>query len=205
VSIFLAGEIHNEVFYNNTLYLTGSGYTAAAVATHDTLLSTSSVTFYNNIFSTTQGAPLIDALPGTTDGLVFLGNDYYPNGAQFVIDWDGTPYIDSDITRWQQAAQEEIVNGSNVARTDNPQFLQPGQGHNIDNPNDPSYINNLATLLDPYYGSAAPLASAIDVSSRVLWDPYSMGLKPPADFSGAPLYWHTLADPETEGAYEFPH
>jgi hypothetical protein len=142
-----------------------------------------------------------------TNGLRFLGNDYYTNGGPFEVVWGGTPY--QCLADWRAGTnnyQETLHDGTPVGMVEDPQLADTGSGYQIDNPGDPSYIDMLGSLLAPYYESHAPVAG-IDLPKLQLvpaWDPYQMNLGLPTDFYGQTTFtWGGTDDPHAVGAYQF--
>src|SRR5262249_48070543 len=157
-------DVSNAEIYNNTIYVTAaSGGTPAAIRISG--LSGSSIHIRNNIFVTTGGVP-IAAYDGGGSGLLFQGNDYWPSGSIFKIQWKSTAY--SSLSAWRTASSQEKLNGTNVGYQVNPLLVSAGGGKTIGN------ADLLYTLTAYQLQSTSSLRHVgLDLTTFGLkWDPY---------------------------------
>ena len=126
-AIFTYGSIGTTDIYNNTVYLTPAG-SAAAVRVGT---PTSRLRIRNNIFQTTGGASLVEAV--SNSGVTFEGNAYWSSGSTFKIRTSGVTY--SSLSSWQSATVHEQLNGLRVGLQVDPGFQSPGAGTTFNSPN----------------------------------------------------------------------
>jgi hypothetical protein len=132
------GPMKGAYIYNNTIFTSPQAANSGVCAVNFQLWSSAftNVDFYNNIFYTTGGVPLIITPPGYT--AKFAGNIYWSSGSTFSIKYSGTNY--SSLNAWRSATGNEIVNGNNTGFNTDPQLINPGLGGTI------GFGNSLNTL-----------------------------------------------------------
>jgi len=123
-----------NVIYNNTIYVSKapSGTTSAINYMDDF----PNVSWYNNIFYTTNGVYLVTS-SGTSTNTTFQGNDYFTSGEMFAIRFNGTNY--GSLVKWREAGYETL-NSTAVGSNVNPQLLDAGRGGTF---NDATLLTNL--------------------------------------------------------------
>jgi hypothetical protein len=118
-----ASGIRDVQVYNNTIFVSapGSG-TARAVYLQNTV---SNVHFRNNLFITTGGVRLVEAV-NNQPGVLFQGNNYWSSGGAFSIRWTGTTY--ASLNAWRSATGLEMVGIAQVGLSIDPQVVNAGGG-----------------------------------------------------------------------------
>jgi len=157
--------------YNNTIYLspqTGNS-NASAVYFQNWATDIRNVAFYNNIFVTTGGVPLINIPAGYS--AFFAGNIYWPSGGSFSIRYQDVNY--SSLDSWRSATGNEKVNGGNKGFSKDPSLMNAGSGGTV------GFGNSLASLsaykvrstASPAYNAGLNLSSlySINVGTTDFW------------------------------------
>ena len=153
------GTMSKAYVYNNTIFTSPQAANSAVCAVNFQLWSSAftNVDFYNNIFYTTGGVPLIITPPGYT--AKFAGNIYWSSGSTFSIKYSGANY--SSLSAWRSATGNEIVNGNNTGFSTDPLLTNPGLGGTI------GFGNSLNTL-NAYKiqsGQSSASNTALDLNS----------------------------------------
>lgn len=182
-AIYLFGSINNSEIYNNTIYLSPPT-SGSPVALDIDQEATTDVHIRNNIFQVTDDLRLIDVAVGQ-NGLLFQGNDYFSNGANFQIDWYGKTY--RSLANWRSLTNQEQIGSKNVGLSVDPKLQAPGNGDNLNNAKLLDTLNgyrlqshsplieaglNLQQLfgIDPgsqdYYGNNLPQLAAFDIGAH---------------------------------------
>lgn len=172
----------NEEIYNNTIYMTpGKGDQTAALLTW---FSGSNVHFRNNLIVTTGGEPLVN-VQSAGSGLLFQGNDYWPSGGAFSINYNGTNY--GSLSAWRKATGQEMNGASPTGKSVDPRLNNAGGGGTIGNadllntlsayqlqPGSPMINTGLNLLslfgVNPgsvdYYGFSIPQGAGYDIGAH---------------------------------------
>jgi len=118
-----ASGIRDLQVYNNSIFISPpvSG-TARAILLQTTV---SNVFFRNNLFITTGGARLIEAI-NNQPGVLFQGNNYWSSGGAFSIRWTGTTY--ASLNAWRTGTGLEMVGTNQAGLSVDPQLVNPGGG-----------------------------------------------------------------------------
>ncbi len=168
--------------FNNTVYVStqAANTNESAVYFSNWVMGIDGVAFYNNIFYSTGGVPLVNIPMGYS--AFFAGNIYWTSGSSLSILYQGNQY--SSLASWQTATGNEIVGGSPAGYTSDPMLTNPGAGGTIG-------FGNSLTSLDAYKinnSNSSANATALDLSSL-----YSIntGTK---DFWGTPIPGGTAND-----------
>jgi hypothetical protein len=163
-------------------------FTSAAATDPPSVLALTTATsrfrFFNNLFVTSGGVPLVEAAAGQS-GALFAGNDYWSSGATFVIDWEGTTH--SSLEAWASASGQENLEGEMVGLSVDPRLGAPGRGGTV---GDPRELESLAAYelqvgspvvdagldlrasfgVDPgsvdFYGTSLPQGPALDIGAH---------------------------------------
>jgi hypothetical protein len=165
--------MNNAYIYNNTIYtstqLKNAGVTAAYMKNWNTGIN--NVFFYNNIFFTTPGVPLINIPTGYS--AFFAGNIYWSSGSAFSVYYQGTHYTTLDS--WRTTGNEK-VGGLKTGFYGDPMLAHTGEGGTIG-------FGNSLNSLDAYKinNASSPATSA---AQNLLPDGIDVGL---VDFWGTLL------------------
>ena len=174
--------IDNVDVYNNTIFMSSavSGEPAAVCIWS----KTNNVRFFNNIFVTTQGLPLVK-VRNEQIGMVWQGNCYWPSGSPFRILWQDETYV--SLSEWQTAANQERLNGANLGYSVDPKLIGPGAGPTLRNADqlhklkayqlrrESTLINSGLDLLglfgihpgpQDFYGTPIPQGKALDIGAH---------------------------------------
>lgn len=127
--IFVWQDISNADIDNNTVFM-GPSPASSPAAIRFTGLSGTSVHVRDNLFVTTGGVPLVTYSGGGTD-LLLQGNDYWPSGSAFAIQWLGTTF--QSLHSWRMTTGQERLGGHAVGYRVDPQLVNPGGGGIIGN------------------------------------------------------------------------
>jgi hypothetical protein len=155
-------NVTNADIYNNTAFVNN----AASSPFIFNSFSGSSVNARNNLFVTSGGIKLAYTLGSVTNGSL-QGNDYWPSGSSFLINWAGNSY--SSLSAFQAGTGQEMLNSSPVGEQVDPKLNNPGGGGTIGN------ADQLNTLSAYQLAYSSPVASAALTLSQfgTSWDPYS--------------------------------
>ncbi|SNR61166.1 Por secretion system C-terminal sorting domain-containing protein [Hymenobacter mucosus] len=122
------GGIQRACIYNNSIYLTPATDGLETRAFYSSSDGISDITVRNNIFQTTAGIPQVKSL--STRGLLLQGNCYWGSGQPLNINWNGTTY--TSLQAWRTATGQEMIGNRAVGMYQNPDFINPGQGGDMD-------------------------------------------------------------------------
>lgn len=142
--IWIAGDVDGLDVYNNTIFMTATPITTAAIRIVDLTAAPKNVRVRNNLFQTHPGtegtAYLIESLSDPTYS--FQNNNYWSSGGPFVIKWGGDTY--TSLGDWRDATGQEKVGTTAVGFSYNPRVTDPGNAPTLDN------ASLLETGLDAY-------------------------------------------------------
>lgn len=164
------GKVTNTEVYNNSVYITPCAVTCSAVRVSNETIpnnDVSTVHFRNNILQTTGGVGFLVVTPDQVTGmsdLLFQGNDYYATSGAFNIVWNGVTY--TGIPAWRTAVPlQETLNGANVSKTGNPQFVAAGKAGTVNNSDSLTTLSFYKLLsTSPMVGSALNLQSNFGIN-----------------------------------------
>ncbi len=161
--------------YNNTIYLApqAANNNECAVYFFNWMTGIDNISFYNNIFLTTGGVPLVN-VPANFSAF-FAGNIYWTSGGLFSIIYKGINY--SSLTAWRIATGNEMVGGTPRGFSADPMLTDAGAGGDI------GFGVSLSSLsaYKIFSNSSAAYNSALDLNTQYTIDPG------PTDFWGTPL------------------
>ncbi len=145
--------------FNNTIYISPQATNVNECAAYfsNWVTGINNVAFYNNIFYSTGGVPLVTIPSGYS--AFFAGNIYWPSGSTFSIFYKGVYY--SSLASWQTATGNEVVGGTNTGYSSDPLLTNPGAGGTIG-------FGNSLTSLNAYKisdASSPAKSTALDLSS----------------------------------------
>ncbi len=120
--------IQNIEIFNNTVFVSPASAQPSALYV---MTATSNVQIRNNVFMTTGGVPALNVSAGQ-NGLVLQGNDYWPTGGSLTMIWAGAGY--TSLSSFRSATVQETYNGAPVGMNVDPNFLAPGVGGTLNNP-----------------------------------------------------------------------
>jgi len=138
--------ITNTQIYNNTIYV--SPTTNGSPKAMSIISPTRNVHVRNNIFITTGGLRLVKVVSGQK-GILFQGNDYWPSGGSFVVNWGSETY--ASLSSWRNSTGQEKMGTVNTGFSVDPKLVNPGGGGSFGNP------SFLSTLSDYFLQSSSPL------------------------------------------------
>jgi len=123
--------------YHNTIYTTSQVGNASISLVNFVNWNTgiNNVAFYNNIFYSAGGVPLINIPSGYA--AFFAGNIYWTSGSSFLINYQGINY--SSLANWRITGNE-VVGGINKGFNSDPILSNPGLGGTV------GYGNSLMSL-----------------------------------------------------------
>jgi hypothetical protein len=125
----VATTMSGASIYNNVIFVSpqvlNSEETAVYLKNWNTGIN--NVTFYNNIFITTGGVPLISIPTGYS--AFFAGNIYWSSGGTFSIRYQGVNY--SSLASFRAATANEVIGGTNTGLNSDPLLVAPGAGGTI--------------------------------------------------------------------------
>jgi hypothetical protein len=157
--------------YNNTVYVSPQAVNSRECAAYLENWTTGidNVAFYNNIFITTGGVPLVSIPTGYS--AFFAGNIYWPSGGSFSINYHGLNY--SSLASWRTATGNEVVSGSNTGYNSDPLLSNTGSGVTVGFGNSLHSLNSykINSISSPAYNTALDLSSlfTINVGSIDFW------------------------------------
>jgi hypothetical protein len=134
--IYFWGDFRNTYVYNNTVFVDRSGLSEPSVikfeynesaGPHQHYLP-SNVTFFNNIFVTTSGLPMITQ-PYDIPTARFMNNNYYSPDSAIKIIWGKHTYRSLDD--WRKEARQEIDKSTVLGFSENPHLVNAGKGEAI--------------------------------------------------------------------------
>jgi hypothetical protein len=120
--------VQSAQVYNNTVYISGTAPMPRAMMFQT---PTSNVSVRNNIFFSTGGAPVLDAVGGQYN-LSLQGNNWWSGGAATTFVWNYASY--GDLGSFRSSTGMETFNGSPVGMSLDPRLTAPGAGPSINNP-----------------------------------------------------------------------
>ncbi len=99
------------------------------------------VSFYNNIFYTTEGLPLIQ-MPGRGDNgsVIFKNNAYFTEGGGFRVQWDDRRFSSMDAWAGTGRGKQEQEDGRLLGLFVDPQWRKAGANPTL---SDPALFNRL--------------------------------------------------------------
>jgi hypothetical protein len=110
--------------YGNTFYTSVGNVDANSILRFEA--SNSAGIIANNIFYVQGANPrLIDTQSYKPTNVLFRGNTYYTTHSRKII-WGSVLY--SSLGAWQSATGQEKIGSTSVARTENPNLVNPGGG-----------------------------------------------------------------------------
>jgi hypothetical protein len=171
------GAMSGAYIYNNTIFTSPQAGNTAVSAVNFQLWSNAftNIDFYNNIFYTTGGVPLIITPPGYTAS--FAGNIYWSSGSAFSINYSGTNY--SSLNAWRSATGNEIVNGNNTGFSTDPLLTNPGLGGTVGYGKSLSTLNayKIQSTSSSAYSTSLDLTTlyGIDVGTTDFWGTLLVG------------------------------
>jgi hypothetical protein len=133
-----ASKMQGMEIYNNTVYL-DAGTNTKAKAFHYKSGAFTGVNVRNNIFQTTNGAPLVNIYK--TTGINFHGNCYWSSGSSFKITKADT-VVYSSLSAFRNATGKEKLNGVACGFQIDPKFLDSVRGVTF---SDATQLANLST------------------------------------------------------------
>jgi hypothetical protein len=157
--------------YNNTVYVSAQAGNASETAVYFQNWTTgiNNVAFYNNIFFSTGGVPLIKIPTGYS--AFFENNIYWSSGSSFSIDYQGHNY--ASLAAWRTATGNEMDAGNNTGYNADPLLANTGRGGTV------GFGHSLNTLKayqiddisSPAYSTALNLGTrfSIDMGSTDFW------------------------------------
>ena len=166
------GTTMNGAFiYNNTIYISpqasNPGISGMYMLNWNTGID--NVNFYNNIFITTGGAPLINIPVGYS--AYFAGNMYWTSGSPFLIKYQGINY--ASLSAWRAATANEVMGGNNTGYNSDPLLSNEGAGGTIGFGNSLMSLNayKIQSVSSPAYHTALDLSSLFAINPGVtdLW------------------------------------
>jgi len=166
------GTTMNGAFiYNNTIYISpqvsNPGISGMYMLNWNTGID--NVNFYNNIFITTGGVPLINIPVGYSAN--FTGNIYWTSGSPFLIKYQGINY--ASLNAWRAATANEVMGGSNTGNNSDPLLSNEGAGGTIGFGNSLMSLNayKIQSVSSPAYHTALDLSSLFAINPGVtdLW------------------------------------
>jgi hypothetical protein len=120
------------------------------------------VRFYNNIFYTRNGAPLVVAADTSELDLLFQNNAWYSEDDRYTFVWDESRY--TSLQDFQQATGQETAQSQPTGIAANPLLVSPGTAGTLGYPLDLQKLRDRYSLhkRSPLIGKgiAVPLPSA---------------------------------------------
>jgi hypothetical protein len=176
-----ATTMSGAYIYNNTIYISpqsvNPGESAAYMKDWNTGIN--NVFFYNNIFFSNGGVPLVSIPTGYS--AFFAGNIYWSSGSPFSIFYQGIHYTTLDS--WRAATGNEKVGAVNTGFNADPLLTNVGAGGTV------GFPNSLTTL------QAYKINSAASPANNSAQDLSAIGIDPGSeDFWGSMLPGGTLND-----------
>ena len=191
-AIEIGSAVSNLDVYGNTVFLDGQGtsITTPAVFIYGGILDPTGVLLANNLLVTTGGLGFVRYTSFLPSTITFAGNNYWPSGGAFVIDYKGTSY--SSLTAWRSRTGQEMLGGTATGSSADPLLTAPGNGGTI---GDPGLLTSLSAYtlqadspligagldlqaefgVDPgprdYYGVSLPQGSALEVGASEFVSP----------------------------------
>ena len=147
--------------FNNTIYISpqAANMNECAVYFTNWVTGINNVAFYNNIFYSTGGVPLVSIPTGYS--AFFGGNIYWPSGSTFSIYYQGSYY--PSLASWQTATGNEIVGGSHTGYNSDPLLTNPGAGGTI------GFGNSLTSLKAYKISSSSSPANSTALDLNALY------------------------------------
>ncbi len=157
--------------YNNTIFVSpqiaNPGISGIYMLNWNTGID--NVNFYNNIFITTGGVPLIN-IPANYSAN-FTGNIYWTSGGSFHINYQGIDF--ASLSAWRTASGNEVMGGKNTGNNSDPLLSNAGSGGTIGFGNSLMSLNayKIQSTSSPAYHTALDLSSlfAINPGLTDLW------------------------------------
>jgi hypothetical protein len=112
------------VFHNNVVYASKGASSAVRFLSGGERVK--NVRFYNNVFMTCGGRPLLRTRATLHRSNRFAGNSYHAAGGGFLVDWLGTRH--SSLASWLAASDQERLDGTLMAVSEDPMLTAPGLG-----------------------------------------------------------------------------
>lgn len=159
------GGMEDIEIYNNTIFISDSSTGAPkAFGTFD-YAGLRNVRVYNNNFQTSGIKGRVKVIHADkTEGLLFLGNNYWTSENEFIIRWADEIYY--SLESWQKATGQEMFNAQTTGYSVDPQLIDPGRGITISDP------SKLYTLRAYELQKSSPLiGQALDLKKNFGIDP----------------------------------
>jgi len=161
------GSITGDIYQNTVFISTGTDGKPAAF-----LGMGSGVSVRNNIFMVNHDGDIMNVFNA---GYTFQNNGYYRTAGDFRIRYADAEY--ANLSAWQKATGQEMLNGATVGIYADPQFRAPGDAGNIDDANKLSTLTAYDLIpTSPLAGKGLNLHKVFDVAPG------------PCDFHGASLH-----------------
>jgi hypothetical protein len=190
------GIVDHADIYNNTVDISpdATGAHLAAFSIQDDAVP-NHVFVRDNLFVASGGVSLVRVTNSGTD-FQLQGNDYWSNGAPFVIEWGTQSY--AGLSGWRTGTGEEVAYGAAVGSSVNPKLANIGTASTIGN------SDTLSSQLSTYrMQPSAPVSKAgLNLATfGVIWDPagFSRDSFLTRYFSATPVdfFGHTLSNRTT--------
>jgi hypothetical protein len=163
--------MNGAYIYNNTIYVSpqASNSQICAVYIQNWYTGIDNANFYNNIFITTGGVPLINIPAGYSAS--FTGNMFWSSGSSFLIKYQGVNY--TSLSGWRAGSGNEVMGGVNTGYNSNPVLSNTGSGGTIGFGNSLMSLNayKIQSTSSPAYHKALDLSSLFAINPGVtdLW------------------------------------
>lgn len=140
--IQVGGRVNAAKIYNNTIFMDGTSTNTSFPAVYvygATWHDPGNPLLANNLLVTAGNSTLVRFAPFFGGVTTFAGNNYWPSGGSFTIDYDFTIY--NTLAAWRTATQQEKVGVVNTGSSVDPQLVNPGNGGTV---GDPALLPSLA-------------------------------------------------------------